>query len=314
MWTQIRWPSAGTAGPPAPSPPASAAPAPASAALIASSKSFAVTGSIVNVGRPRRSRRGGAPAPESQRAAGPSAPATPSASMPTSRAIRRGSPRSSSSASSTSRATSGAPISRATRWLRDRRPPPPGTNSPIRPSPSSRAPLSTLTWRPGRPPSPNSGSATKNLPRRRRIPTTGATCDSSRQTSRGSVGWPLRVSDGRSPGPPPAGRCSAARRVARLGPGASSVPRRPFGPPVRGTGGFFELGPGPRPLLRPFGPLRLPLTPPASQPRAARSGAPRRRPSSSGRPSPARPAPAPCRAPCRCRTASSCRRGSGPSA
>ena len=64
MCTQIRWPSAGTAGPPAPSPSASAAPAPASAALIASSKSFAVTGSIVNVGRPRRSRRGGAPAPE----------------------------------------------------------------------------------------------------------------------------------------------------------------------------------------------------------------------------------------------------------
>ena len=135
---------------------------PAASADTASSKSRAVTGSIVNVGRSRRSRRcppGSAP-PDASDA--PSAPdSRASRSTAGSKAPCR--PRSSIRARITSRAISGRPSRRATVARRDppRRPLPcPVSDSTTRSPTPAR--LSRLTTTRG--PGPKNGSATRNFP------------------------------------------------------------------------------------------------------------------------------------------------------
>ena len=123
-------------------------------AEMASSKSRAVVGSIVNVGSERRSRR------RSSRTVARSA-ARASRSTAGSKLRRR--PRSIMSASRTSRATSGRP----SRWETTARP----RARPLRlgaGTTTTRSPTATprSRFRASRGPGPKNGSATKNLPRR----------------------------------------------------------------------------------------------------------------------------------------------------
>ena len=128
-----------------------------SSAEIASSKSLAPGGSIVNVVSARRSRRSG-PATTSD--------AATRASRSTSGSKRRRRPRWIISASSTSRATSGRPIRRSIRA----RPPRPGTATTRSPRRSSRRGLSTLI----RCPASNSDETARKRPCLSSTPTTGA--------------------------------------------------------------------------------------------------------------------------------------------
>ena len=137
MWTQIRH-----------------EPSSSRAAEIASSKSRALVGSIVNVGSARRSRR-----PSSCTGA----PSAARASRSTAGSKPRRRPRSIISASSTSRATSGRPSRRATTARPRARPFRLGAGAT-----TTRSPMATLRsrLRASRGPVPKNGSATKNFPRR----------------------------------------------------------------------------------------------------------------------------------------------------
>ena len=138
MWTQIRH-----------------EPSSSRAAEIASSKSRALVGSIVNVGSARRSRR---PLILHRGTVGRRGPRAP---RPGSKPRRR--PRSIISASSTSRATSGRPSRRATTARPRARPFRLGAGVT-----TTRSPMATLRsrLRASRGPGPKNGSATKNFPRR----------------------------------------------------------------------------------------------------------------------------------------------------
>ena len=195
------------------------APSPSSCAEIASSKSLAVAGSIVNVGRSRRSRRAGASPPAASRAS------CAARSTPGGNAARR--PRSSISASITSRATSGRPRIRAIRARPARRrgsaqaaPAARGRRrASARPSPAGRAgrtarrPGSARASRAAR----RAASSARRARRARRLtgaaraPSTASA--RSRASSRGGRGVVARP-ERRAPGPLP----GATPRPPRLRP------------------------------------------------------------------------------------------------
>ena len=179
MCTQIRIPPASAPAPPStPAPrslpppwPPPAAPASIGSAEMASSKSRALIGSIVNVGSSRRSRR----SPGARLTRSPAA----RASLSSAGSKPRARPRSSSSPSITSRATSGRPSTRTTRTPapRPREEPCTSTRSPaetssLPPRPERAGPsvrraaprLCGCPWSRSR--GGNSGSAVRKRPRR----------------------------------------------------------------------------------------------------------------------------------------------------
>ena len=163
------------------------APSSSSSAEIASSKSRALGGSIVNVGSARRSTRGTSATRE----------AASRASRSASGSKRRRRPRSSISASSTSRATSGRPIRRSTfPWPAPR---PVGATSTS--SPGRAGPRSTFM----RGPREKNGVAVRKRPRLSSTATIGPGRPRSSKRPRSS---------GRSRSPPERARSSGARRRA----------------------------------------------------------------------------------------------------
>jgi hypothetical protein len=189
-------------------------------ALIASSKSRAVVGSMVKVGRSRRSRRPSAPGSRSstRSTASVAARSTPGGK-------ERRSPRSSISASSTSRATSGRPMTLTTLgWPLTRPPARTSTSCPGRPL----RPGSTTNW----PPPPprrgaKNGSQTTKRPRLASTPTTNASPCSGRPP-RGCRPCPPPAPPSRPRSPPrrpprSARRALIAPRPAR--PAPCRVPR-----------------------------------------------------------------------------------------
>ena len=169
-------------------------------ALIASSKSRAVGGSIVKVGSARRSRRG--------TSVPPARSAASRASRSTTGSKRRRSPRSSISASSTSRAVSGRPIRRSSFPCPARGPDGAiSTMSPVAACWPARG-RSRLIRRPRA----KNGSATRKRPRRSSTATTGPAAPRGGPSAGGGTRRRRSGGSDRASGPRATG--AACRRAA----------------------------------------------------------------------------------------------------